>query len=349
MKETFKRNLENYNKVAKDEIFAEEMNVKDDRLEKVLDWHTEKAAKELGTEKQDQEKIYKLQVKKQEIMDDLKKSIALLDHPENQKEDISPLPKIVQSETGDFIRTTDSKQEKITLGEIMTDSEWGMEYNLDSSSISRNIRKKYLIEEAKRKLQDYLDDQIIINESVSTNVHWMKQDTYKRVAGEKERGEIKKAGLIAEKMVRNFIKKLDYDKGIGLKILKSDVYQDVNQKIDFIIHRENRDRGVRVEENKGDVGIQFTINTDKKIVKHKEKQVGIAKSEMAPEDKISDIVLVSMPLFDLKKKYDEWAEKKFPGGPDKLWTEEEKRTIFAGIMNGFMHEDEIKEYLDKIA
>lgn len=37
-----------------------------------------------------------------------------------------------------------------------------------------------------------------------------------------------------------------------------------------------------------------------------------------------------------------------PGGPDKLWSVDDKKRIFAEITKGFLTQEEILEYSDKI-
>ena len=58
-------------------------------------------------------------------------------------------------------------------------------------------------------------------------------------------------GIIAEKMVKNFLKKLSMDTDADFEIIDADVYQDVEQKVDFIIHRKNKDKnkGAKVQES----------------------------------------------------------------------------------------------------
>jgi len=51
----------------------------------------------------------------------------------------------------------------VTLGEILTDSDWGVEYRL-LPEVSRQIKKKYVVAEAKHHLRKLLDKQIAITE-----------------------------------------------------------------------------------------------------------------------------------------------------------------------------------------
>lgn len=341
MKETFEKRLRDYGEVAKD-IMKKEDKV-DDELRAVYNWHIQKGSESSNTSKRSQVDIFNLQRRKQEIINELKKNISRLDGGNNEKNQ-ETAREIFLNKEGSL---QDNNGEVISLGELITDGEWDIDYSLNSETIPRQIRKRYLIERAKIKLQNLLDDQIAINERDSENVDIMKRDAYKRSYEDKHLG-VEKAGLLAEKMVRNLLKKIIIDLGADFELEKADLYQDVNQKIDFIIKRKSRGRGVRIEESMENLGIQFTINTREDIKRHKEKQIERSKKELLPEDHIKDIVLVSVPINDINNKYNEWKMGKRPGGPDKLWSIADKKRIFEEITKGFLTQEEIFEYLEKI-
>jgi len=341
MKETFEKRLRDYGEVAKD-IMKKEDKV-DDELRAVYNWHIQKGSESSNTSKRSQVDIFNLQRRKQEIINELKKNISRLDGGNNEKNQ-ETAREIFLNKEGSL---QDNNGEVISLGELITDGEWDIDYSLNSETVPRQIRKRYLIERAKIKLQNLLDDQIAINERDSENVDIMKRDAYKRSYEDKHLG-VEKAGLLAEKMVRNLLKKIIIDLGADFELEKADLYQDVNQKIDFIIKRKSRGRGVRIEESMENLGIQFTINTREDIKRHKEKQIERSKKELLPEDHIKDIVLVSVPINDINNKYNEWKMDKRPGGPDKLWSIADKKRIFEEITKGFLTQEEIFEYLEKI-
>lgn len=341
MKETFEKRLRDYGEVAKDIMKNEDKA--DDELRAVYNWLIQKGSESSNTSKDSQIDIFNLQKQKQEIINELKKDISSLDDENNEKK--------IEIEREIFLNKEgllqNNKGEIISLGELITDGEWEVDYSLNSETVPRQTRKRYLIERAKIKLQNLLDDQIAINERDSENVDTMKRDAYKRSYEDKHLG-VEKAGLLAEKMVRNLLKKIIIDLGADFELEKADLYQDVNQKIDFIIKRKSRGRGVRIEESRENLGIQFTINTREDIKRHKEKQIERSKKELLPEDHIKDIVLVSVPINDINNKYNEWKIDKKPGGPDKLWSVDDKKRIFAEITKGFLTQEEILEYSDKI-
>jgi len=346
MRESFEKRLRTFGEIAKDEKkIKKDDNGKTDEIESVLNWHLSKSAESSATGKEVQEDIYKLQKEKQDIIENLKSDISILDK-KNIAEKISEKGREVLMAGDSMMLGEDGRP--LTLGEIITDGEWDLDYSLDPGSIPRDIRKKYLVERAKIKVQKLLDEQIALNEQNSEVVTETKRDTYKRIT---EGKNMETPGLIAEKMVRNLLKKIAIDFKTDFEIIKADVFQDVNQKIDFIIKKkilEKEERGVKVEADNDAVGIQFTINSSSHNTRHKQKQIDYAKKDLIPGDNIKDIVLVAIPLRDINKKYNEWKKDKEPGGPDKLWSEKEKRHIFREIVNGLLPEEEVAELSGKI-
>jgi hypothetical protein len=345
MRQIFKSNLESYNRLIKNEPESEEA------LQAVLGWHLETAAGELKTDVATQQQVYELQKMKQVIMLELRQDLAKLDNTEDETE-VKGGERPVSREGDHYVWHKGRDKKKLTLGELLTDGEWNDEsgeinikYHL-ANTVERGVRKQYLVEEAKRKLRNFLDQQIITNESASQLSDPKKVLAYQGLRSSRESGlDHRAAGQIAEKMVRNFLKKISLDLGADFEIIEADAYQDVVKKIDFIIHRKNGGRGVKVEEQKDNLGIQFTINDAKRV--HKQEQVDRAKAHLKPEDEIDDIVLVAIHLDDITAKYNEWAKTKFAGGPDKLWSPKEKSDLFRGLLKGFLTTEEIEGYCAK--
>jgi hypothetical protein len=346
MREVFKSVLLDHRDLANNE--PEE----DAAFERQLAELFQKSAARLGTDEEAQAKIYELQQRKQDIMDQLKAGLAKLDDSAAPVEQLAGAREVV-CDNGSYVCYHGSEPQPITLGELLTDGEWNddnhgiaIKYHLNDS-VDRRVRKKYLLEEAKRALRGCLDRQILTNEIASRKTDAWKKEAYANIAADHENGTDKlHSGLIAEKMVRNFLKKVSLDCGGDFEIIEADVYQDVAQKIDFIIHRKDAGRGVKVAEgDKNHVGVQFTINPQAK--KHKEEQVSRANAKLRPEDRVDSIVLVTMRLDNVMRIFSEWAKTKTAGGPDKLWSAREKTEIFRGLMKNFLTEPEIAAYCAK--
>ena len=346
MKITFERALHSFNEAAKDKLNDQGNK---ENLGHALDWLINKATYRFGTDKETQKSIFDLQVKKQQVMLELKKRLSEIDKPPQEVgEQREGVRRVVKTDNG-YIWLKNKDKKKVTLGELMTDGEWGVEYDLDPETVPRVVRRRYLVERAKHELQQFADEQIILNEKSSQYVHEFKRDTYGRIERDrKDKSVESKAGLVAERMVRNFLKKVVFDLGGKYRLLEVDVYQDVQQKMDFIIRRPAHDRGVKVESSEENIGVQFTISQSEHTKREKTKQIDRARHELGSEDKVRDIVLISLPLEDVLEKFTLWSEKKSAGGPDKLWSREQKQQILRGILRNFLPPQEIEELSGRV-
>jgi hypothetical protein len=352
MKQAFKDTLSDYHEFARRQAGLPERTLKNrdhnpqtQTLEGLEHW----ATKKFGTDNETQARIFAIQKDKAAIVSELKRKLAALDG-------LAPEPAYSMSERpahwqGGSLNTLNletKEEEECTVAELLTDLEWGIGYNLDSST-PRNIRKQYYLEQARSAISDLRDQQIIINEAGSAYNDSFKKDAYRKIRAP----EHQKAGHIAEKMVRNFLRKIAIDLGndsrlAEFEVIKADAYQDVDKKIDFIIKRKAKLRGVKVEAADSKLGIQFTTDQRPETIEHKGRQISNAKQHLKPEDMVDDIILVSLSLANIMDRYDSWKLDKKAGGPDKLWGADEKKSIFENLMRGILTPDEIGSYLAKL-
>jgi len=313
------------------------------------------AAQVRGTDEKSQERIFDLQVEKQKVMAALRRDLDVLKAtkakggPEKKDQKI---PTIQYNSTEKIFYRPGKRPVQVTLGEIMTSGEWGLSFHLDET-VPRDIRKQYILREAKRKIGDLLDEQIIEEESVSDFTHFMKRDAYAAMGQERSaKKETMRAGILAEKMVRNYLDSLSFDHHVSFSIRKADAYDDVEGKIDFIVEAKHYRRGVQVEKNTTDdvverLGIQFTINTTPEIRAHKEHQA--AQARRTSGGRVNDIVVVQIPLNSVNKLHQEWRDAgKPPGGPEKRWDAQTKEKIFRGVMSGVLSPEEMQEHVERI-
>ncbi len=298
--------------------------------------------------------IYYLQVEKQRIMQKLHRELAALDEPshvENPEMEKRRGRFVIQKGEKLFWQQKDGKNVALTLGEILTDDSWDIIYNLDQTTVSRATRKRYLIGQAENELRNLYDYQILVQEANNPELDSFKKETYKRIFRDRQNKEIP-AGLIVEKMVENFLKKISIDYDVSFKIMPADVDQDVDQKIDFIIHRRRYYRGVGIEADNGeknDIGVQFTSASHPLKLNEKRHQVARAKEKLKYSDGlVEDIVLVTIPMYKFMGVYDIWKEEKAPGGPDKLWSSEIKKEVFSKILSGILSPQKIETEWQKV-
>jgi hypothetical protein len=258
----------------------------------------------------------------------------------------TPVLGTVFFESGNFVlHTKEGNKQPVDLSEIMTDIEWDVSYDFDSSVNIHDIRAYYL-EKLKGNLREKLDQQIIISETNNTRTDTMKKDAYRHIEKRMKEGS-EQQGVIAEKMVKNFLKKISIDGKADFEIFDADVYQDVEQKIDFVIRRRavGKNRGVEVKESDSvqDVGIQFTTALGK--VEQKQKQLEKSRKNLGQD--IDDIKLVTLPAHQASLLYKQWLQSKKPGGPEKSWSKEVQESIFRGVMEQILSEGEIEEFCMK--
>jgi len=326
-----------------------------EELEHVFNFTVRKTVEARGSNELAQADILSIQMKKQQVMRELKENImALNEGKETENKEAAPDSYKITQKDGIFVRVEeDGKEHRITKGEILVDGVWGLKYNLDPETMPRNLQKRYLIEEAKRKLQDYLDEQIVIDEISNKDTDPRRKDAYAGMLKDKRTGRCEMArGFVAERLVKSFFKKLCYDIGLSVKIIEADAFQDVEQKVDFIMHKLLHYRGVGVEEAKeGDVGVQFTVNDTKENLRIKRRQVQKAKEKIkhGEEQYVQDIMLVTIPMEEASDTYKEWiSQGRMSGGPDKAWNWEFKKQIFEGVLKGVLSPDEITDEWRKV-
>lgn len=318
----------------------------------VLNWHLEKAAEKQHTNLDVQKEIYNIQKKKQEIMDRLKQQLSCVDDPLCEMEKM-PDERMAQfdEKNSQFKYGNSYGKERVALfGELMTDIDWEVLYVLDKST-PHLLRKKYLIERAKHDLRKLLDSQITRSEVGGDIAHEYKQHAYRELEKERKKGILNEScGHYAELVVKNFLKELSIDKDLPFEIVEGDVFQDVDLKIDFIIRRKERLRGVRVEtsEKAENVGIQFTTNV--RDVEWKKKQVEKSRKRLRDlGDHVQDIVLVVYPFERPWAMKNRWInEGKCAGGPDKYMSGGDAKALFYALLKDVLETAEIEDSWKKI-
>lgn len=340
MRNSFEKIITGYNEVAKDRLegnvpSGDEIDLDDKLARLVRDAHARR-----GSVGYAQENIYVLQEQKQQIVQELHEKFAQLDNPDYEAEAQEGELPVTRTAEGYVARMSDGESLPVTKGEIMTDMDWGLRYHLDAS-VDRSVRKRYLLEDAKRRIGALLDEQITEDETASRFTSEWKREAYRKrglTTGEE-------TGFLAERMVKSYLEKLSFDLDVDFEIEESDAYQDVKDKIDFIVRRKERGRGVTVEESEKVVGVQFTTDTRPETIAHKQDQINAAKDRMREEqdDDIQDIVLVQVQPENVREVYETWKENPRPGGPDKLWSQEMKREVFGGVMHDILEPDEIAQ------
>ena len=349
MQKNFERDLLVKNDYAKSELGLSENDTIDLSY---LEISLAEMAFEQNTTQEVQQNIYELQKQKQVIMEKLRQDLACLDG-EGCNFEIGREAREAKFDevTKTFSYKNNKGQEvEATLGEVVTDMDWDIYYNLDTYTTPRQYLKKYLVEKTKVELRDLLDRQIIASRVGDRYVNDEIQDTYRNIEYGREIGADKRqSGFISETVVKNFLKQLTIDKNLPFIIKEADVFQDVEQKMDFIVHKKEKTQGVRVEtdENVSDVAIQFTVNES--AVEKKKRQIERAEKvlKMSHED-ITDIALVVFPLTMANQLKKDWEKAGMPaGGPGKFLSPEVEKQLFFKLLKDIFSEEEIEGYWER--
>ncbi len=287
-----------------------------------------------------EQEVFAYQEQKQALMRTLHEQLHVLDAGGTLETEQGAWS-VLQKEEGSFVAFQNGRQLDLSMGQLMTDPEWGMAYDVNDASIHRNTKKHYVIERTKQQLQDLLDAQIFTVESKRGTTHLNLHRAYELAREDRESTQMQ-MGIIAEKMVRTYLEQLAWDyPELGFTVQRADAQQDVERKIDFIIHRRSRSRGVNVEAIEGpkDAGIQFTTRQDVAGLEHKQEQITRAKRFSQDVD---DLVLVSLPMEKFSGAYTAWRSKQTPGGPERYWNQQTKDEIFRNVMAGFLTAEEVE-------
>ncbi|MCX6735728.1 MAG: hypothetical protein NTZ13_01460 [Candidatus Parcubacteria bacterium] len=277
--------------------------------------------------------VYEIQKEKQHVIDELHQKIQDVENDKEVSGFTEGEPRFVEWNKRAhraMVVLPSGKRTPATVGELVTDGEWNLSYTL-SGEIPRDIRKRFITAEARRKIHNLADEQIIETEKergLNPVFNHLKEN-------EKSGAKEMKDGFIAEKLVATYFEKNILDHDLPMKFERADVLEDLQERIDFKIYRPDRIRGVGTT-----TGVQLTIDTTYQT--QNRKKGDIEKVKLENKSDVDDIVLVTLPLDHLRQKFSTWKNNEMrPGGPMKTWGDKEKKEIFRGVLYGIFPEKEI--------
>src|SRR4030042_2664224 len=234
----------------------------------------------------------------------------------------------------------------LTKGDIISDMEWGIYYDLNHEVIAQEyrikyekFRQKYTEQFYQRKIDRLSSMKLALVMTDKTDDSYKAQayqEIYERLNEAKE-GEEMQAGFLFEKMIEGLLLKISEDlvnrEESQFSVRKASVFDDVELKADLIINLPEKNRGVGVEEKKviaGKKGFQVTlISKDNEKWRHKQEQVAKAKAKLkelkdSGEDvQIDDLVLFEVEVGnrDILKVFDQWLNSnRQSGGPENFFS-----------------------------
>lgn len=291
-----------------------------------------------------QNEILEIQTEKQNLMALMHEKLSQVDTGESIS--FAQYGKSIIQENGEyFVIKKGGVKEAVTKGDIAVAYKNGFDLNLDAN-VDRETKKLFILQETRARISDLYNQQLIKAETENKNrsPHDLSYKAFEALQEEESRPiyENRPYGKMAETMVESFFTKfLVNNPQLPFTIESADVYDDVRKKIDFKIHiKQEYVRGVKVNSDDGiesgsDTGIQFTLNQEAEA--HKQEQIERAKENMKKfgDDKFDDLVLVTIPLHDIKEKIDSWhamGKDKSIAGPADLWDEQTQKLIFTKML-----------------
>ncbi len=241
-----------------------------------------------------------------------------------------------------------NKNEKFSLGQIISARRNGFNFclpeSLNQSGDGKKLVKIMLEKLKEDKYYENLNKELAIVLSENTKRDdALKSKAYYEIA-ERSGKESKQLGIVAEKIMMGVLEKISIDRSdLGISVREANAYEDVENKIDFIIFSKHKVRGVGV--NRGDftfeeksIGIQFTTNTN--VRDHKSMQIAKAKEKGIDVD---DIIYVEINPKLLNEAIRKWESggKKITGPFDFLSNETQKQVIL-NLLKGIITEEQEK-------
>lgn len=202
-----------------------------------------------------------------------------------------------------------------SIGELVASRHFGAKIKLpienEKEAIAlKQLRKKYSTFSRRDIFTTKLNAELAKRLSETETKNSGKKETYDAIHKREVEGS-EQEGIVAEKMMIGALEMISIDRpDLRLEVRPSNAFQDVEEKIDFIITTKKKRKSVGIEEKNGkefdekSFGIQFTTNSSKED--HKKRQIEKAKEMDLDVDDILYIAIdrevVHTALMDWEKK-----------------------------------------------
>lgn len=303
--------------------------------------------------KEIEEKIFKLEEERKNALAEIKIETKKKKKQKKQEQDvILELPDSPETREIDLIEDkkdrfyfqyTDSQGNRVdaTIGDLISDIEWGNFYELNHQIKSQGrrvnynkTRKQYLDAVYQAKIDQLKTEKIIIQrlqiDRIDLDDHSLGQ-IYQQLYEDLKQGRTsEQAGFIFEKMITGLLTKITEDIGDkwGLAVEKAAVIVDVEFKTDLILKFLKSERGGRAviaRENEKVKGFQLTlVDKDNRKWQRKKEQVLKIKERIKKGEipDIDDLVLLETEVGnkDVMSRYEQWQKRgQVVGGPENLF------------------------------
>ncbi len=311
------------------------------------------AAEFFTSDERTHEAIYELQRKKLGTMQRLKKELAAIE--EGKRLEAPKDLRTITFKDGQLVWTreetaTDARGRRFTrqvttpvsLTDLLVDLDWGVGYVLDPQ-VPKRLRKHYAVARARHEVERLTDQQLYAKALGDQRMDTLVQDAYRESLMEQGK-ERQRDGILTEKMIASQFRKwcLDHP-DLPIMFERTDVHQDIEQKVDLCLRVNDWRRGVRVRHDPqahGHFGVQITLNTSPDAQARKHRQVDAAKRRF--RDEYDDIVLMTVESGPAESVHAWEKAGKPPGGPLRFWNNaQQKEAVFRGALHRLLDREEI--------
>lgn len=242
--------------------------------------------------------------------------------------------------------------ETVSMGTIVAARRMGVEValpeELNSSGDGKKLRRilgEKMTEDAVAADLNKQLAAILANKTKDRDM--MKSAAYEKIA-ERAGTQSEQLGIKAEEIVMGVLEGIAIDRpDLGLNILPANAYQDVEEKIDFIIATKQKRKKIGVEgadlaENEKHIGIQFTINAS--AAAHKQDQIQKAKARGVDVD---DILYVQIDSGILARALSEWKKTKSIKGPWNYLPKPVRERAIQELFKSILTEEQVRGLVEK--
>lgn len=245
-------------------------------------------------------------------------------------------------------------REKINVGDMISARRWGMNVfvrNSEKQSGDEKRFQKIMLEKlVNDKLHEKLNKELASELSEMTKMKdALMSNAYKKIA-ERSDKKNEQLGIVTEQIVLGVLEGMSIDRSdLGFSVIEANAYQDVHDKIDFIIATKQKKKGVGINRNEVEfegksIGIQFTTN--KSAFEHKTDQINKAKERGVEVD---DIVYVDIDGKLMNEAIHKWENSRKPiSGPWNFLPAEIRKQTLQNLFRGLLTEEQERSLVKDI-
>lgn len=242
-----------------------------------------------------------------------------------------------------------------SIGELVASRHFGTKIKLpienEKEGIAlKQLRKKYSSFSKRDSFTTKLNSELAKRLSETETRSDGKREAYDAIRKREVEGS-EQEGIVAEKMMIGALEMISIDRpDLRLEVRPSNAFQDVEEKIDFIITTKKKRKNIGIEEKNSkefdekSFGIQFTTNSSKE--EHKKRQIDKAK-EMDLD--VDDILYIAIDRELVNTALVDWEKKGKPiTGPWGQLNKVIKTKALENIFKDILTEEEIHSVLKGI-